>query len=404
MRVQLWSYNYDPEPQGIAPLSAMLAQALRARGHDLLVVAAHPHYPEAAWGRRRTPYRETRDGVPILRLPLWIGRGSGLARVRQEASFAAAQAIAAPFLPKADAIVAVTPCFPALASAMFTAKARRIPWVIWLQDIVTDAAATTGLLDDASVGLRAARRLEQATHRSAARTIVISEAFRTNLAAKGVPDEKMVRIFNPSSRHADGPNDLTALAVEPPKILAMGNIGHSQGLDRIVEAFEESDELRALGATLQIAGSGVAAHKVRASIRSDAIQMLGVRYGDEFEPILRSASIGLVSQRADVLEFNLPSKLMNLMAYGIPVIASVRLGSETARIVEESGGGWVTDATNPAQFTRRAAEVLGDPDALALASAAGYAFAAEHFRPASVAQRFETVLEAVIAEAAPPGA
>ena len=45
-----------------------------------------------------------------------------------------------------------------------------------------------------------------------------------------------------------------------------------------------------------------------------------------------------MSQRADVQEFNLPSKLMRgYMAYGIPVIASVNPASETARIVPRVG-------------------------------------------------------------------
>lgn len=127
MRVQLWSYNYDPEPQGIAPLSRMLAMELSARGHEIQVVAAHPHYPEANWGLRLRPYRETRDDVPLLRLPLWIGRDSGAQRVRQELSFTAMQTLAMPFLPAADALIAVTPCFPALAPAMAFSKIRRIP-------------------------------------------------------------------------------------------------------------------------------------------------------------------------------------------------------------------------------------------------------------------------------------
>src|ERR1700691_2295987 len=109
MRIQLWSYNYDPEPQGIAPLSRMLAVELSERGHEVLVIAAPPHYPEPRWGMRLGPYRERRDGIPVLRLPLWIGRESGLQRVRQELSFAAMQTLAAPLLPGADAIVAVTP-------------------------------------------------------------------------------------------------------------------------------------------------------------------------------------------------------------------------------------------------------------------------------------------------------
>lgn len=37
---------------------------MTARGHEVEVVAVHPHYPQPRWGRRTTPYRE---GVPVLR-------------------------------------------------------------------------------------------------------------------------------------------------------------------------------------------------------------------------------------------------------------------------------------------------------------------------------------------------
>ena len=63
VRIQLWSYNYDPEPSGIGPVSTVLARGLRERGHELSIVAAHPHYPEPRWGSRRLPYRERRDGI-----------------------------------------------------------------------------------------------------------------------------------------------------------------------------------------------------------------------------------------------------------------------------------------------------------------------------------------------------
>ncbi|MGX6446643.1 glycosyltransferase family 4 protein [Patulibacter sp. S7RM1-6] len=392
MRIQLWSYNYAPEPQGIAPLSAMLAEALTARGHDVLVVAAHPHYPDPAWGVRVRPYRERRNGVPVLRLPLWPGRSSGLARIRQELTFTAAQMLAAPLLPDADVIVAVTPSFPALAPAMAFSKARGIPWVMWLQDIVTDGAATTGQLSEGPA-LRAARRFERAAYASASRIVVISDEFRRNLERKGVPPEKIVRIFNPSSRQVDTPNDVRANATaERPSVLVMGNIGHSQGLDRIVDAWQDDEELAARGARLVIAGGGVAAEDVRARIRTDRVEMTGVLYDEELTPVLREAAIGVVSQRADVAEFNLPSKLMNYMAYGLPVIASVRIGSETGRIVEESGGGWVTDASTPEAFARSVARALRATDGLAQFGTAAFAFAAGQFAPASTAERFERVL------------
>lgn len=394
MRIQLWSYNYNPEPQGIAPLSRMLAVELSARGHDVLVASAHPHYPEPRWGTRLRPYRESRDGIPVLRLPLWIGRDSGAERVRQDLSFTAMQALVAPFLPATDAVIAVTPSFPALAPAMAFARIRGIPWIMWLQDIVTDGAATTGLIEDGRL-LKAAHVFERMTYNSANRVVVISDAFRQNLLAKGVQGEKIIRIFNPSSRQASEPIDLDA-TLATPSILAMGNIGYSQGLDRIVDAFQDNKELDALNAHLVIAGHGVAADAVRTRMRSDHVHMPGVLYGEQLEPELKGASIGLVSQRADVQEFNLPSKLMTYMAYGIPVIASVNLESETARIVRDSGAGWVTDSQTPPEFAAVAAARLTDRKALKTAGRAGFAYARNNFHPKAVAAKFEGVLRDVV--------
>lgn len=391
MRIQIWSYNYAPEPQGIAPLSTVLAETLGRRGHDVLVVAAHPHYPQPEWGVSMRPYRERRSGVPVLRLPLWIGRDSGMQRLRQEASFALAQSLTAPLLPACDAIIAVSPSFPALAAAMGSGRLRRTPWVLWLQDIVTDGAESTGLLPPGRL-LDAARAFERATYRSAARVVVISDAFRENLLGKGVDASKIVRIFNPMTAvAAPAPAD-----VDSGRIVVMGNIGHSQGLDRIVRAFEASADLAAAGARLVIVGHGVEADKVRAVIRTDRVEMPGVMTGRALESELRRSALAVVSQRADVAEFNLPSKLMNYMAHGLPVLASVRPGSETGRLVLESGAGWVTDAADPDAFARRAAKALGRPDELRERGAAGRRYAMEHFHPDSVAGRFETLLEEIV--------
>ena len=399
MRIQLWSCNYEPEPQGVAPLSTVLAQALAERGHDVLVVAAHPHYPEPAWGARRWPYRERRGGVPVLRVPLWIGRASGLQRVRQELSFAVSLALVAPVLPRCDALIAVSPSFPAQGVAMAFARLRGAPWILWLQDIVTDGAASTGLLPAGAL-LRGAQRFERSAYRSAERVVVISEAFRRNLRRKGVADDKLVRILNPMT--FDAPPAMRAAPVAgPPRILAMGNIGHSQGLDRIVDAFEASGELARIDARLVIAGTGVEAEAVRSRIASDRVAMTGVLHGGAMAAELAAAQIGLVSQRPDVAEFNLPSKLMNYMASGVPVLASVRPESETAALIRESGAGWVTDAADPAAFARQAAAALERPEELRRHGAAGQAYARAHFRPQSVAERFEAVLEAALATRQP---
>ena len=321
----------------------------------------------------------------MLRLPIWAGRASGAQRARQELSFVAGLGAASPILPTADVILGVTPSFPALAVLMATAAFRRTPWVMWLQDILPDGAVMTGVVREGLL-LSAARRLERAAYRSAERIVVVSEAFRRNLMLKGVPEDKITVVFNPLTRTSAVDEHGPAL---PPQILVMGNIGRSQGLDDIVRAFEASPALAAQGARLRIAGCGVAEADVARAITTSRVEMLGLLPEADLVREIRLASLGIVTQRPDVAEFNLPSKLMNYFAAGLPVLASVRPESETARIVERSQGGWVTDAASPGAFAAKATELLRSPDRMSAAGARGRAFADQNFAADCVVDRIE---------------
>lgn len=401
LRIQLWSIYYDPVPTGIGPVSTIWAQAMRDRGHDVEVVSAHPHYPAPDWGTSRLPYREERDGISVLRLPLAVGRGTAARRVVQELSFAASQTIALPALGTPDVVVAVSPSFPALAPAVANAALRRRPWVLWLQDILPEGAVSTELVKPGRV-LAAAKRLEHAAYRSADRIVVISESFANNLRAKGVPAAKIARIYNPSTRQPTTPVDPSpALTDAAPRVLSMGNIGLSQGLPEYVRRFQESAELERLGARLVVAGHGVAADEVRAAIRSDRVEMLGLVSDRWLEDELRRATLGVVSQRPELMEFNLPSKLMNFMAYGIPVVAAVEPNSEVARILESSGAGWVTDSARPERFAERIAEALDDRAGRKSRGEAAAAYARRNFSPHGIAERFEELLAEVVGSPSP---
>jgi colanic acid biosynthesis glycosyl transferase WcaI len=398
-QVDIWSFHYHPEPTGIGPVSRTLATGLAARGHDLSIVAAHPHYPQPMWGSTVLPHRESLDGIPALRLPLWIGRDSALARYRQELSFVAGQFLTMPTLRKPDVVVYASPSFPGLLAPMAYCAARRVPWVLWLQDILPDGAASAGIVADDSAVMRQSRRLELAAYRSAAKIVAISEAFIANLVAKGVPRGKIELLYNPATRE----RALPAARPPRPRILSMGNIGHSQGLAPLVAAFERSAEMRRLEAELVITGSGVAAGEVRAEVRSDRVKLLGVVDDAELERQLQAATVALVSQRHGGAEFNFPSKLMNFMSYGLPVLAAVDPRSEVARVVGTAGAGWVVDSAAPDDFPAGLARILGDEAELARRGAAALAFAEANFSQAGFAGRFEAILDRVHARPDRPG-
>jgi glycosyltransferase involved in cell wall biosynthesis len=82
---------------------------------------------------------------------------------------------------------------------------------------------------------------------------------------------------------------------------------------------------------------------------------------------------------------------------GVTVVASVDADSETARIIRESGAGWVTDPGRPEQFAERAAQALADPAALERVSRAGTEYATENFNSSKVSQSLEEVVLRVTA-------
>jgi putative colanic acid biosynthesis glycosyltransferase WcaI len=397
MKLQLWSYNYAPEPLGIGPVSRAWALAMSDRGHEVEVIAAHPHYPEPRWGRKALPYREVRDGIAVTRLPLIAGRSSVAQRMIQELSFVASQSLAIPALGTPDVVVAVSPSFPALLPTMVNSALRRVPWALWLKDLLPEGAAATGYMTEGTPLFNVARRFELAAYRSARRIFVLSETFRENLLSKGVPAIKVTRVYDPATQGL-GPEPTPggrANRGAAPRILCMGNIGRSQNLPAIVRAFEADRELEAVGVRLVLTGTGVAEAEVRAAIGSERVEMKGLLSDAELRDQLRRASLGAVTQH-NTRAFNVPSKVMNYLGWGLPVVASVRPEGEIAKLLQMSGGGWVTSSADPLEFPRAIREALSDQDELDRRARSGWEFAQENFTPAALAKAFEQELEGML--------
>ena len=221
--------------------------------------------------------------------------------------------------------------------------------------------------------------------------MVLSETFRENLRSKGVPAAKIARIYNPASRPLrELPR--AASSGEPGAVLTMGNIGYSQNLEAIVRAFESNAALERLGATLVLAGDGVAGDEVRAAIRTERVSVTGIVDNRRLTDELRRARVALVSQHYEGAEFNVPSKLMNFMGDGLATVASVGPQSEVARILRDSGGGWVTSSLRPEEAMETLASVLPDDILLAERGKSALEFARTNFAAEHTAALFEEVL------------
>jgi hypothetical protein len=149
----------------------------------------------------------------------------------EEATYAVSAGVAAARASAPDAAVAVSPSFLGLFPVLASARLRRFPWILWLEDILPDAAASTGQMRE-GLALRTAGHLERFSYRSADRIVVISNAFRENLLGKGVPPWKVTHVYNPYTRGLGGRTAQNGSG--PARILYMGNMGFSQNLPALV--------------------------------------------------------------------------------------------------------------------------------------------------------------------------
>lgn len=372
MRILIYSYNYHPEPIGIAPLMTELAEGLVARGHEVRVVTGMPNYPERCIYpeyRGKLYSTETRNGVIIQRSYVWVRPKPGLiARMMLDGSFVLTSFIQALRGWKPDVILLTVPPLPVCIPAALLGFLYSRPVVLNLQDILPEAAVHVGLLTN-KFAIKVFEALERFAYRSATRISVITEGFVDNLVRKGVPRDKISCI----------PNWVDVNFIQPlPKqgnafrakhqledkfvVLYSGNIALTQGMETVIKAAARLSHVPdvvfvIVGEEKALKTLETLCHRHQAS----NVMLLPFQPRHLLPEMLAAADVGLIVQKRNVVGFNMPSKTQVLLASGRPIIASVSLDGTTAKAVRQSGGGVVVQAENSAKLAEAVLGFYHDP-------------------------------------------
>lgn len=370
MRILVYSYNYHPEPIGIAPLMTELAEGLAARGHQVRVVTGMPNYPE----RRIYPHyrgkwydNELRNGVQIQRSYVWIRpKPNLLARILLDGSFVVTSFLQALRGWRPDVILYTAPPLPVCVPCVLLSWLYSCPIVLNLQDILPEAAIRLGLVRNQRA-ICVFEALEKFAYRSATQICVIAEAFRENLLAKGVPAEKLVCIPNwvdtdfirvlPRQNAFRQAHDLQNKFV----VMYSGNIGLTQGLETVVRAAAKLRHLPDI--VFVIVGETEALAQLRSICQThDApnLRLLPFEPRSRLPEMLAAADVGLIVQKRNVVSFNMPSKIQVILASSRPIVASVPIDGTAARAVLESGGGIVIEPEQPDRLAETLLQLYHD--------------------------------------------
>lgn len=373
IRVLLLTQWFDPEPtfKGL-----VFARELVKQGFEVEVVTGFPNYPSGKvypGYRVKWLQREVIDGVQITRVPLYPNHDqAAIKRVLNYTSFAASSLFYGLFLAKrADVMYAYHPPLTVGITASIVRLFRRIPVVYDIQDMWPDTLRATGMLNNEHA-LRLVDAVCNWVYRRVDRIVVQSPGFKRLLMQRGVPEAKLLVVYNWADEA-----QLAAPVGEVPaafpshgqfRILFAGNMGKAQALDTVLQAAELLQQQGSRVCWVML-GGGVEVERLKAETARR--QLTNVVY----LPAVPMAQVGTYLQASDALlvhlrkdplfEITIPSKTQAYMAVGKPLLMAV--DGDAADLVKQSGGGVVAESENPHALAQ-AAEALANTSTDVLAA------------------------------------
>lgn len=245
---------------------------------------------------------------------------------------------------------------------------RRKPVVYNAQDIFPDSLVGTGLTQKGSLIWKIGRVVEKITYKYSDKIIVISEDFKKNLLDKGVPEEKIVVIYNWVDQNAvvDIPRSENILfdryGLDRSKfyITYNGNIGLTQNMDMLLEvakALETNEDIQFV-----LVGNGAYLEDVKRIIAEQNVQNVTLLPFQPYEEISHVFSLGdvsLVISKPGVGANSVPSKTWSIMSASRPVLANFD-ENELKSIIEKNNCGIFTKAGDKVAFTDAILKLYND--------------------------------------------
>jgi colanic acid biosynthesis glycosyl transferase WcaI len=394
MQILFVSHYFYPEVG--APQTRILETAgrLSDRGHQVTVLTGFPNYPDGvipAAYRGHVLLREQVGDIRVIRSAVYPTPNRGFARrLINHASFALSSMLAAPLAGRPDVIVAETPpLFTAVAAALL-ARARRIPLVLNVADLWPESAVQLGALSDRRA-IRLAEALERFAYRHSAAITVPTAGMRTSLLSRGEPAEKVVHLPNAV--------DTGRFTVSAPRdsgrcrIIYCGTVGIAQGVGTLIDAAAEL----AKGPSdfeLLIVGDGAEREELARTAAERGLTNVRFegRVARERVPnLLASADVAVLCLRdVPLFEDALPTKMLEYMAAGRPVVASAV--GDAARLLERSGAGLACPPEDPGALAARIREISRDPIGAQAMGANGSRYVRAHFSRETFVDCLEEIL------------
>lgn len=358
-RLAIFSPFYHPEPISTGKVNTLLANEFVRQGWEIDVICSHPLYPE--WKPRKTDV--TMPSTTFYRGGGWVRYTGGplLRRVALELWFTMHSAVNALRLPP-EVEVALMVYPPSLFGPVtWLLLPKRVRKVALVHDLQSEYARN-GFPAGASLFSRLISRIERRSLKGADRCIFFShDIARVARDILALDDQNMAVQYPFVTLNDDAPatNHLESVLPQGQQhVVYAGALGEKQNPFVLAEYMEKA-ALANPSAQFHIfsAGPNFDALRRRHEARG-LIRFHGLLPEEQLCEMYARSAVQLVPQAPGTEKGSLPSKLPNLLAAGVQVLAIGSPGSEVATLLHKAGTGTLVGVWEETAFQEGIAQAL----------------------------------------------
>lgn len=327
---------FSPEPVVSATLSYDIAHEMSTK-HDVTVLSPRPTRPLGYIFDQSNIFSQFKHQVAKS---FTSPTSSVIGRLRESLSFGIASY---KFIVNNNFDIVYINTWPFFAQilAVAAAKKKQIPIVVHIQDIYPESLINK-LSRFKSLLTRILLPFDKWMLKNSTSIVTISNGMKGYLSkTRNVPENKIKVVYN----WQDEKRFINTTKKEAQSNLFtftyLGSLSPSASIDTIINAFEKAN---LKNSRLVIAGNGSEKEKLvsLSELSNNTIEFIESPFEKAGE-IQSESDVLILSLRKGVGKLALPSKLSAYMFSSKPIIACVDTDSDSARVINNSGCGWVCE-------------------------------------------------------------
>lgn len=415
MHILVISQFFHPEMGAPAARFGDLGRHFVRSGHRVTVVTAFPNFPQGriypGHAQHLAEVSEI-DGIRVVRTPvLAVGGHTPARKALLYASFATSALLQGALRGlKPDVVIGTTPPPTVGYTSMLLAKRFCVPHVLDVRDIWPEAVVLAGRVKPGPA-VQVLEALNRLVLKQSAAVTTVSEGKRVRLEALGarpgtvevLPNGvDLAKFDDEATAHLPAARALLASAGVPADrrvVLYAGVFNPPQGLDLVLDLAQQRLQRPADPVHFVLVGDGSLRAHLLERVAKEGLRNVTIAgpVGRELVPALyRCAWATLVILRPRRDEHTVPSKIYESMASDRPVLLSA--DGEVAAMAHAAGCGPVSAAGDGPGLQAGIDRLLADDFAAGACGEAGRRYVEQHNDRATLASRYEALLQRVVAE------